>query len=610
MTKEQKKNIEYRELFKNAPFASIIFDLDGNIIEINTEMERLFGYNNEEIIGKNFQDLTTYTDDQQGMVQERYESLLSGEKPPAKEIKCIKKDGTEFFGLSRVSVIKLKEKKYIQGIIYDISEKKETEEKLRQSQEKYKLITENINDFIAILDSKFRYEYVNQPITQRLMGYMNKDVYGESALELIHPDDRALAAESLKEGFKKGYGSGTIRFRHKDGHYIWFEVKGKTFIGFDDKIKALIISRDVTNRKKNELKLLKLSKMVEQSRDALIRTDTKFQICYINKAAEELFGYKLKEIKGKTPAIFNAEKLSKIKQKKIYDTVSKGKTYLNQFLNKKKDGTLFYCEMRISPLFDETGNIIGYLGSQKDVTDRKLAKERLLEARNRSDFYKDLLAHDIGNILNNIQASTHLLETWNDVHRKIDERKEIIEIIKKQIERGASLISNVHKISKTEEIEQSKHPINLNNVIESSVKQINLRFNEKDINIKKEVLEGLTVLGGEFLIDAIENILINAIIHNENKNIKIWIETSEIVEDNTTYVKIEFKDNGIGIIERRKISIFERSHRLKKSTFGMGIGLSLVKKIINAYDGKVWVENRLKGDYSKGSNFIVLLKKK
>jgi signal transduction histidine kinase len=186
---------------------------------------------------------------------------------------------------------------------------------------------------------------------------------------------------------------------------------------------------------------------------------------------------------------------------------------------------------------------------------------------------------------------------------------EIIEIIKKQIERGASLISNVHKISKTEEIEQSKHSLNLNNVIESAIKQINLRFNEKDINIKKEVLEGLNVLGGEFLIDAIENILINAIIHNENKKIKIWIETSEIIEDNTNYIKIEFKDNGLGIIKKRKISIFERSHRLRKSTIGMGIGLSLVKKIINGYDGKVWVENRVKGDRSKGSNFIVLLKK-
>ena len=610
MTKEQKNYIEYRELFKNAPFASVIFDLDGNIIEINTEMERLFGYSNGEIIGKNFQDLTTYTDDQQGIVQERYESLLNGEKLSAKEIRCIKKDGTEFFGLSRVSVIRVQGKKYIQGIIYDISEKKETEEKLRQSQEKYKLITENINDFIAILDNKFRYEYINQPITQKLMGYTNNDVYGKSALELIHPEDRVMAAERLKGGFKKGYGSGTIRFLHKEGHWIWFEVRGKTFTGFDGNKKGLIISRDITSRKENQLKLLKLSKMVEQSTDALIRTDRNFKISYVNKAAEELFGYKLEEIKGKTPEIFNAEESSNNKQKKIYDIVSNGKTYIDRFLNKKKNGTLFYCEMRISPLFDEKDNIIGYLGSQKDVTDRKLAKERLLEARNRSDFYKDLLAHDISNILNNIQASTHLLETWNNIYGKTDERMEIIEIIKKQIERGASLISNVHKISETEKIEPSKHSLNVNNIIESATKHIKLRFNEKDINIKKELLQGLTVLGGEFLFDAVENILINAIIHNENKKIQIWIETSEIVEDNQTYVKIEFRDNGIGIIEKRKRSIFERSHRLRKSTIGMGIGLSLVKKIIKAYDGKVWVENRVKGDHSQGSNFIVLLKKK
>ena len=89
--------------------------------------------------------------------------------------------------------------------------------------------------------------------------------------------------------------------------------------------------------------------------------------------------------------------------------------------------------------------------------------------------------------------------------------------------------------------------------------------------------------------------------------IKIWVKVSEVYEGDEKFVKIEFKDNGIGIIDDRKKAIFERSYKKERSTGGMGIGLSLVKKIVNSYDGQVWVDDRVMGDHTKGSNFIILL---
>ena len=78
-------------------------------------------------------------------------------------------------------------------------------------------------------------------------------------------------------------------------------------------------------------------------------------------------------------------------------------------------------------------------------------------------------------------------------------------------------------------------------------------------------------------------------------------------KDDEEFVKIEFKDNGFGIIDDRKKAIFERNYKKDRSTGGMGIGLSLVKTIINSYNGQVWLENRIIGDHTKGSNFIILL---
>ena len=120
--------------------------------------------------------------------------------------------------------------------------------------------------------------------------------------------------------------------------------------------------------------------------------------------------------------------------------------------------------------------------------------------------------------------------------------------------------------------------------------------------------DNIKVIGGELLIDAFENLLINGVVHNDSDIIRLWIDIFKVIEEGNHYVKIEFKDNGLGIIDERKTVIFKRNYKQDRSTGGMGIGLSLVKTIITSYDGKVWVENRIKGDYTQGSNFVVLLK--
>ena len=97
----------------------------------------------------------------------------------------------------------------------------------------------------------------------------------------------------------------------------------------------------------------------------------------------------------------------------------------------------------------------------------------------------------------------------------------------------------------------------------------------------------------------------NAIKYNQNQPIRVQINISKTSNSNVTYIKIEFKDNGIGIIDSNKESIFRKGNKKDHHVRGMGVGLSLVKKVIESYDGKIWVENRVNNDNSQGSNFIV-----
>lgn len=260
-------------------------------------------------------------------------------------------------------------------------------------------------------------------------------------------------------------------------------------------------------------------------------------------------------------------------------------------------------------LFEEVSDDIAFAlyNIELEKTQVRIRKH-LKRALNKSDFYKDLLAHDMGNILNNLKSSNQLMEILNKDPNQHEDMKELKEIVKNQIERGISLIKNIRKLSKIEEGRERKKVIELNHILNEAVNS--LKSQERPVEIYSDFhRRDYYIMGGELLLDAFENILLNGIMHNENTNVKLWINLSELKQGGENYVKIEFKDNGIGIPDESKQIIFTKSYKREKATVGMGIGLSLVNEIISEYGGNIWVEDRVKGDYTQGTNLVLLLKK-
>ena len=103
------------------------------------------------------------------------------------------------------------------------------------------------------------------------------------------------------------------------------------------------------------------------------------------------------------------------------------------------------------------------------------------------------------------------------------------------------------------------------------------------------------------------NVFTNAIIHNENPITEILMRLSREQSDFQNYIKIECIDNGMGIADARKNIIFQKEFREEKNFSRIGLGLSLVKSILETFNAKIWVEDKVQGDYSKGSNFIILI---
>jgi PAS domain S-box-containing protein len=255
----------------------------------------------------------------------------------------------------------------------------------------------------------------------------------------------------------------------------------------------------------------------------------------------------------------------------------------------------------------EIGNVISKLKAEEALRE---SEKNYRRSYNRAEFYKDLFAHDMNNILQNLKSSAELLRLWLNDPEKGEKIRDLINILKEQIDRGASLITNVRKLSAIEDEGVDEKIIELNHLLTTTITQIKNRFLERQVKIKFDpASEFSNVKAGDLLVDVFENILINAIMHNKSDIIQLEVKISEVQEYNKKYFKIEFLDNGIGILDDVKEVIFNRAYKKEKATSGMGIGLSLVKKIITSYGGKIWIENRVKGDYTKGSNFIVLLKK-
>ena len=229
-------------------------------------------------------------------------------------------------------------------------------------------------------------------------------------------------------------------------------------------------------------------------------------------------------------------------------------------------------------------------------------------AYNRAELYKDLFIHDISNILQYIKSSTDIFELYQEDRQGKEMIERTINILNEQTIRGSNLIKNIRKLSELTEAENILQRINLFSYLHKNIEYVNKSYS------KREIIISLVPSQGEFYIRANEmfllvgeNILINAIKYNRNPTIEINIEISQIEKKNVKYFKLEFIDNGIGISDEIKKTLFKDMVRKKEDRRGIGLGLLLVKRILDKFNGKIRVENNIEDDPAMGSNFIILV---
>ena len=352
---EQGIEEKYRFITENVNDVISVFDKNLNLIYINDAVQRLSGFSKEEVLGRKSQEFM-HPDDISRTIKIFQEALKTGEGFGEFRLRC--KDGSYVWLEANAKIINDGNGKTKAILVSrDITKRKLMENELKKSEEKYRLITENINDLTVVLNQNFECEYINEQVSMKIWGYNKPDLMGKSILKLIHPDDLKIAASSLRKGFKNGEGEAILRAKKKDGNYAWFEIRGKGFTDEKGVGRGLLISRDITKRKQAEERYRQL---FENSPFSIILLDQQGIIIDCNSACEKLTGYKKEE--DIMNILLNAVKNTP-PNGKIYINMKKYNGYVDILI---RDTGVGLTEEEKSKLFKKFGKIERY-GKGLDV---------------------------------------------------------------------------------------------------------------------------------------------------------------------------------------------------------------------------------------------------
>ncbi len=513
------------------------------------------------------------------------------------------------------SITPIKEAGYANLYGRDITEYMHAELKIKESEEKYRSLYEEApNAYFSISPDKSILGY--NKTAEMLLGYTKEEFSKMKVIDLYA--DTKNGSEKAKNIFQRFLQGEKIQdeelqMKKKSGESFWISLTVKPILDQSGNViesRSMVI--DINKRKEAEEKLKKSEKkfrtIFEANPDLYFLLSVDTTILEYSGPQEDLY---------LSPEEFLGKKMSEVLPKNVAELF---KASMNLTLKTKKPQIVEYVlpirnedrffEARL--LYFSENRIAVFI---RDITERKQGELNLKEseknyreAYNKSNFYKDILMHDISNVLQNVQSSVELFPIIQSKPEDVKDVDKLIDIIQKSVDRGTNLISNVRKLSQLEDAEILLQSTELCKILKESIRFMRKSFQEKEIVVHIESPDKqLHVNANELLLDVFENILINAAKYNNNSIVYVLIKIYKERRQNIKYIRIDFIDNGIGIPDANKKAIFQKGFKKDTKIRGMGIGLSLVKKIIESYNGQIWVEDKVKGDYNQGSNFVVLI---
>jgi PAS domain S-box-containing protein len=371
-------------IIEQIPYSVVMTDIRGKVIYVNTKFIETTGCSRMDLIKGSISWIKHDRDPKE--FNKMLLEFFNSEKTWSRELISVDRGGKEHWEHENIWPVRNREgviTNFIAAYI-DITARKNEEHALAMSEEKYRTLVDNINEYIysvRYIDGEAVSTY-HSPRCDEVTGYSLEEFTKNGALwfSMIFEDDREIVNKFIGDTLL-GMSPATIEHRiiHKNGSVRWVSntcTVQKTPEGKVGQVLGFIL--DITERKTAEGELKKLSRAVQQSPASVVITDRKGDIEYVNPKFTSLTGYTGEEALGKNPRILKSGMHSVEFYRDMWSVLASGNEWRGEFRNKKKNGELYWEYASISPIRDKFGEITHFIAVKEDITDRKKAEEALM----------------------------------------------------------------------------------------------------------------------------------------------------------------------------------------------------------------------------------------
>lgn len=455
---------------------------------------------------------------------------------------------------------------------------------------------------------------------ERIFGYTREEMVGQS-ITLLLPADRFAEEASILEHLRRGERVDhfeSVR-RRKDGRLIDVSV---TISPIRNHAGAIIgaanVAREITAQKRDSLSGLLLSAIVSSSEDAIVSKDLSGIITSWNAAAQHIFGYTAEEMVGQSVLkLVPADR--KDEEPRILERLRRGERVEHfETMRVRKNGELFPVSLSISPLRDSAGNIVGASKIARDITELKrisadleqlLASERL--ARAQAEHANRMKDDFLATVSHELRTPLGAIVSWTQVLKESAGRPEDLAIGIETIERNAyaqaQLIDDLLDLGRivSGKMALDVEPVDLSSVIAHAIATVKHAADTKEILIRTSLADpqGTTMADKKRLQQVLWNLLTNAIKFTPKQG-RIMVS----LRRNSSHIELAIADTGRGIDPEFLPHVFERFRQgdpsLTRQHGGLGIGLAIVKQLVEMHGGNVQAES---AGLNQGATFIVSL---
>jgi PAS domain S-box-containing protein len=521
---------------------------------------------------------------------------------------------------------------------------------LKKSEERYHGMVAEVQDYAIILLSKDGLIENWNKGAEKIKGYTEDEILGKHFRIFYPPEDQKdhLPERLIGQAFSTGKANHEGWRVRKDGSRFWGSISITALHDTENNVIGFSkVTRDLSERRSHELHVEKINQDLRNKNELLRQSEDRYQrmvsevedyviillnaegkILNWNKGAQKIKGYHANEIVGKHFSIFYSadDRRNGIPDNLLAEASRNGKA-VHEGWRLRKDGSSFWGSVLMTALHSDEGTVIGFTKVTRDLTEKKIAEERLLstsiklEQKNKElerineelSSFAYISSHDLQEPLRKIQTfSDRILEL--EYQNLSEKGKDYFKRMQGGALRMQKLIRDILAYSRTNIAEKKFELTDLNEVLAHSKAELEVLIMEKKAVIESDRLPALRVI--PFQIQQLFSNLLNNALKFSKSDVapKVQIHT-EMVDGSTfkgiyslpakNYCHISFKDNGIGfepVYEKKIFEVFQRLHA-RTEYGGTGIGLAICKKIVENHNGVINAQSQL----NEGATFHIYL---